>query len=501
MTNAAEYFRPVASIILKRLPMAPNVQGDDNDLHSIHRNSHSTVYLLVKKPRKDHAWQFPQGGIDPGETLTEAALRELAEECGTDLKAQLLDQEAAGVYQYRFPSKFIEKKKKWRGIGAKGAECALSQVEFVRASWVSGQCQPDQKEIIDFAWVTRDELKDYVAPEYGEIIKTQKWWPNLLRCFKALLRMHSPASYGRFQMLKFYTKAQYSAKVMGNDGGSIPRRIELVKEKQRDVKLNPDLERIAAWFHCALSKAHMSMDQQPLEQPIVACGLGKLYNQDAVIEYLLDKSAYGDGDRICSHISSIKDTVKLTLTPNPAYNDSDATTMGHLDKDIKSRFICPISMKEMNGKHRFVYLDTCGCVFAEQALKEIPSKECVSCGKSFEANNNILINPAKEELESMKVILEEKKAKIKAEKKAKKAAKSSERKSGEKRKREVESPEKVNNKKPNLSSSAATVVMSKVAQELAEKQKKQVSAAVKSIYAKKDIKGNYLTMGTFNRYA
>ncbi|KAG0165998.1 hypothetical protein DFQ28_007977 [Apophysomyces sp. BC1034] len=459
MTNAAEYFRPVASIILKRLPMAPNVQGDDNDLHSIHRNSHSTVYLLVKKPRKDHAWQFPQGGIDPGETLTEAALRELAEECGTDLKAQLLDQEAAGVYQYRFPSKFIEKKKKWRGIGAK--------VEFVRASWVSGQCQPDQKEIIDFAWTCEQ----------------------------------SPASYGRFQMLKFYTKAQYSAKVMGNDGGSIPRRIELVKEKQRDVKLNPDLERIAAWFHCALSKAHMSMDQQPLEQPIVACGLGKLYNQDAVIEYLLDKSAYGDGDRICSHISSIKDTVKLTLTPNPAYNDSDATTMGHLDKDIKSRFICPISMKEMNGKHRFVYLDTCGCVFAEQALKEIPSKECVSCGKSFEANNNILINPAKEELESMKVILEEKKAKIKAEKKAKKAAKSSERKSGEKRKREVESPEKVNNKKPNLSSSAATVVMSKVAQELAEKQKKQVSAAVKSIYAKKDIKGNYLTMGTFNRYA
>jgi hypothetical protein len=41
---------------------------------------------------------------------------------------------------------------------------------------------------------------------------------------------------------------------MGNDGGSIPRRIELVKEKPKDVKFNPDLERIAAWFYCALSK-------------------------------------------------------------------------------------------------------------------------------------------------------------------------------------------------------------------------------------------------------
>lgn len=72
----------------------------------------------------------------------------------------------------------------------------------------------------------------------------------------------------------------------------------------------------------------------------------------------------------------------LNLTPNPAYDeqkqDKDLTTMGHLDKDIKSRFICPISMKEMNGKHRFVYLDTCGCVFAEQALKEVKSEECIS---------------------------------------------------------------------------------------------------------------------------
>ena len=41
---------------------------------------------------------------------------------------------------------------------------------------------------------------------------------------------------------------------MGNDGGSIPRRIELVKEKQKEVKVNPDLERVAAWFYCALSK-------------------------------------------------------------------------------------------------------------------------------------------------------------------------------------------------------------------------------------------------------
>jgi len=37
------------------------------------------------------AWQMPQGGIDPGETPREAALRELREEVGTD-KAEILGE-------------------------------------------------------------------------------------------------------------------------------------------------------------------------------------------------------------------------------------------------------------------------------------------------------------------------------------------------------------------------------------------------------------------------
>ncbi|RCI04992.1 Protein RTF2, partial [Rhizopus stolonifer] len=278
---------------------------------------------------------------------------------------------------------------------------------------------------------------------------------------------------------------------------SIPRRIELVKEKARDIKLNPDLERIAQWLTCALSKL-------PLEQPAVSCGLGKLYNQDAVIEYLLDRSAYGDGDKICSHITSVKDTVKLNLTPNPDYNEktsnANPSTMGNLEKDIKSKFICPISMKEMNGKHRFVYLNTCGCAFAEQALKEIPSKECVSCGKSFESDDVVVINPNKEELEIMKKKLEEKKAKAKAERKAKKAES---RKNGEEKKRKrTDIPDKPSKKVSNISTSGPTaIVMEKVAQDLSEK-KKPLSNALKSIFEDKNKvdNGNYLTKGTFNRY-
>jgi hypothetical protein len=41
---------------------------------------------------------------------------------------------------------------------------------------------------------------------------------------------------------------------MGNDGGSIPKRNELVKEKQKEVRPDQNAVLIATWFFCALSK-------------------------------------------------------------------------------------------------------------------------------------------------------------------------------------------------------------------------------------------------------
>lgn len=38
----------------------------------------------------------------------------------------------------------------------------------------------------------------------------------------------------------------------------------------------------------------------------MSCDLGKLYNKDAVIEFLLDRTAFGDGEEICGHIRSLK---------------------------------------------------------------------------------------------------------------------------------------------------------------------------------------------------
>ena len=44
----------------------------------------SKVEVLIAKRSDVDAWQFPQGGIDEGETPKEALVRELKEEIGTD---------------------------------------------------------------------------------------------------------------------------------------------------------------------------------------------------------------------------------------------------------------------------------------------------------------------------------------------------------------------------------------------------------------------------------
>ena len=115
---------------------------------------------------------------------------------------------------------------------------------------------------------------------------------------------------------------------MGNDGGSIPYRIDLVKTKAKEEKTDEKGLARALWLLCALSKVSENIEglavavesdsdctlipivfvvfQRPLSQPVVADPLGKLYNKDAIIEYLLDRTSFGDGDQICGYVKGVK---------------------------------------------------------------------------------------------------------------------------------------------------------------------------------------------------
>lgn len=68
-----------------------------------------------RRPNMPDTWQMPQGGIDPGETPKDAALRELGEELGT-AKALFLC-ENSGWLTYDLPTDLASTiwQGKWRG--------------------------------------------------------------------------------------------------------------------------------------------------------------------------------------------------------------------------------------------------------------------------------------------------------------------------------------------------------------------------------------------------
>lgn len=39
------------------------------DMKSLDRKLDRVLYLLVKKPRQEHAWQMPQGGVENDESI------------------------------------------------------------------------------------------------------------------------------------------------------------------------------------------------------------------------------------------------------------------------------------------------------------------------------------------------------------------------------------------------------------------------------------------------
>lgn len=64
-------------------------------------NKDGKVFMAARADKPDMQWQFPQGGMETGETVTEAAHRELAEETG--IKSAQVVYILPEVLRYEFP--------------------------------------------------------------------------------------------------------------------------------------------------------------------------------------------------------------------------------------------------------------------------------------------------------------------------------------------------------------------------------------------------------------
>ena len=203
---------------------------------------------------------------------------------------------------------------------------------------------------------------------------------------------------------------------MGCDGGTIPTRDELVRLKKKPEQKDKNSELIAKWKHCAIT-------QEQLRQPIMACELGRLYNKESILEFLIDKTKF-EGAVGFDHIRGLKDVKELQLTDNPAFHKQKDVGDAYVDK-LMAEYICPITGLEMSGRHRFCYVRPCGCVFSERALKEVKTETCNKCGGAYTDDGVVVINGTDEDVELLKAKMEFRRHQAKLEKKAKKKAKSS----------------------------------------------------------------------------
>ncbi|CEF63632.1 Protein RTF2 homolog [Strongyloides ratti] len=173
---------------------------------------------------------------------------------------------------------------------------------------------------------------------------------------------------------------------MGADGGSIPKRCELVKNKKADEKFDKNVKLALKWRICQLT-------QEKLRKPIVACKYGRLYNKDSILEGIISKTL--SKTAITKHIKNMKDIKELKLTDNKEYIDN--VDKGDTFKDHnKTPFICPVTFLPMNGIHTFYVNWKCGCVFSEKALKEVKTNNCYGCSCELNQDDLVMLNPDEE---------------------------------------------------------------------------------------------------------
>lgn len=144
-------YRQAASLLLLK-----PVSAESEEQHSGYQ------LLLLHKPRKNDAWQLPQGGVEEGESVEQAALRELCEEAG--IRDCKIIGRSEQCYQYDFPESF----RRFKRDDVCG-QC-IHYVYALAPRDVS--VQVDGKEIDGHIWVDLSQVEHYVKrPAYKELVE------------------------------------------------------------------------------------------------------------------------------------------------------------------------------------------------------------------------------------------------------------------------------------------------------------------------------------------
>ena len=134
-------------------------------------NKENKVFVAKRIDNPKNFWQMPQGGVNKGEKLLTAALRELEEETG--MKEVELIQEIDGTITYELPphllgiiwkGKYKGQKQKWflmRYLGKdEDINIKTTNPEFLEWKWVD--IDKITELVVDFKLNVYKELKEKV---------------------------------------------------------------------------------------------------------------------------------------------------------------------------------------------------------------------------------------------------------------------------------------------------------------------------------------------------
>jgi putative (di)nucleoside polyphosphate hydrolase len=125
-----------------------NMQKLQQNVAAILRNSEGEI-LICERVNPRGAWQFPQGGVDEGETVEQAIVRELWEEIGIVAEDFRIVEKRTG-YTYMFPG--------GRKRGHDGKEQTYFLCDFLaRNSAIS--VDTEHPEFRDWRWIKPRDFK------------------------------------------------------------------------------------------------------------------------------------------------------------------------------------------------------------------------------------------------------------------------------------------------------------------------------------------------------
>ncbi|KAK4547663.1 hypothetical protein LTR36_000620 [Oleoguttula mirabilis] len=167
---------------------------------------------------------------------------------------------------------------------------------------------------------------------------------------------------------------------MGNDGGSIPTRRELVKEAARNpsasqMKESQQEQQEYQWTTDPIS-------HKPLAQPVVSDASGRLYNKDTILEYLVEGARKEEADSVTQGtIKSLKDVVEVKFE----VDDEASAKANH------QVWKCPVTGDRLGPGSKAAYLVPCGHAFSGSAIKEVSGEKCLTCETEYASNDIVPI--------------------------------------------------------------------------------------------------------------